>query len=399
MPVTKTTVTVGAYDLSYRTYSGPGQACYPAYQTIATASSSTYDSYYKQYNSPAHRLKPDPLTDTGLALQFTRRCRLSVIAPFFDWSEPAYCLPAVGTLSYWKQQKSSPLFETSGTIGTNWSAATLRQISKEYVNLGSSLAEYRETGRMFSQFASGVRKAWSSYRDLRKGNLSGLGLTPCSVPAAELAYSFGVKPLAEDLFSAAESLRLRMGLPVFVRCVNTTHNHKVRDVRSTPWELSQHSYAIEKEYVSNRVNLSVQLYPLGVDNISIGNPSIWAWELIPFSFVVDWGIPIGQWLEDLDMLTKVQCVKGTQSRKIRKVVYFKIRVKRQSGAWYTNASLGKTSYKSHERWLISSLPVPKLPKWSPSSTYHRVYRAVSLLISVNQPCRKYSGRKRHRLSR
>lgn len=358
--------------------------------------------YYKSYLSPEHRVKPDPLTDTARALQFTRRSKPSYVYNFLDYTQSAYCNGSYGPLNYykagynWVTNESANIFKEP-----DWSAKVLQEVAKEFVNLGSSLAEYRATGQMFSQWGRTVHKAWNAYKDTKRAKLfrNPFGkITPCSVPAAELAYSFGIAPLAGDVFSAVESLKLRLGQPVYRRFGCQARANATVDTRSTPHSLSSHSLKVEREMVTDRMKLKIPLTVWGPMNYNFGNPTNWIWELIPFSFVVDWGIPIGQWLEDIDTLKSIGSISGTRTRKIQKVVTYKYRIKRQSGAWYENATTGKVSYKSHQRFLVTSLPFPKLPRWNPSATYHKVYRAVSLLIAVNQPCRKYSGRPRRRSS-
>lgn len=371
-------------------------ACYT--DQVTGGYTAYWTSLQKVYNDTIRRVKPDPLTDTALPLQSTRRIRPSEVELQVDRSVSAYCNGIYGTRYYWlgghnvayeSQTDAYPLPDT------DWGNKAIRAAAQNFVNLGSSLAEYRETGRMFAKFGQGMAKAWRAYKGTKRLNLN---LTPCSVPAAELAYSFGVRPLAEDLFSAAEVLRIRLGLPLVFRHTAQSRATAAYDTRSTPHELSTHSLSNEKYSVSDRVKMQIGLQTLGDSEIVFGNPVNWAWELIPFSFVVDWGIPIGQWLEDLDTLKNIAFVKGTRTRKVQKVRYYKMRVKRWNGSYFYG-SLGKTSFKSHQRFLVTSLPTPPVPRWSPSETYHKVYRAVTLLIAVNQPCRKYSGRKRSRSSR
>jgi hypothetical protein len=42
----------------------------------------------------------------------------------------------------------------------------------------------------------------------------------------------------------------------------------------------------------------------------ISNPALVAWELVPFSFVADWFVPVGDWLKQLDALLGLT-VEGT----------------------------------------------------------------------------------------
>jgi hypothetical protein len=44
------------------------------------------------------------------------------------------------------------------------------------------------------------------------------------------------------------------------------------------------------------------------------NPLLVGWELVPYSFVIDWFLPIGNMLEALDATVGTQFVSGTQTR-------------------------------------------------------------------------------------
>lgn len=338
-------------------------------------------------NDTISRVKPDPLTNTALAKQYTQDVRLSIIPwTYVQRYQDTACVPLLPKRYYLRYiqakacAESNPIFP-SYTL--DWSLEVLKHIQDKYVNIGSSLAEYRATGDMFSQFAIGVRDGWQRWRNLKKGRLK---LTPCSIPAAELMYSFGIAPLAEDLFSSVEALKLRVDAPIEVDFFKTSTARVVNSVT-----LSGYQDYTRKIIVSNRVEGTVNLRPTATGVLNIGNPTTWAWELIPFSFVVDWGIPIGDWLGAVDMLKNIISVSGT--RTIKEQYQSKYRVRRVDNGVTAIGSWGRLSYNSHERKILSSIPVPPLPRWKPSATWHKVYRAVTLLISVNQPCRKYSRRR------
>lgn len=50
------------------------------------------------------------------------------------------------------------------------------------------------------------------------------------------------------------------------------------------------------------------------------NPLTVAWELIPFSFVVDWFLPIGNWLQTFDATRGTAFISGTQTRFINAAI-------------------------------------------------------------------------------
>lgn len=336
-------------------------------------------------NDPQSRPYPDPLTDTALSLQSRMRTKVSKahhqIGTITDFS----CVPA-RAVPRWRRAEgvaeNTPVFLP---YSLDWESKFLQKIADQYTNIGDSLAEYRTTASEFARYAQGVRNGWLAFRGRKSLKWKP---TPCDIPAAELAYSFGIAPLAEDLFSSAEALRLKLNTPLFVPVHVTTTAHS----RGSP-VIPGYSDVSKRQTVSVRAEAEVKIVPSRFANLAFGNPVSWAWELIPFSFVVDWGIPIGQWLQDLDMIRRIEGVKGTVSTKRRYVSYWRVN-NTQSGITYGLGNIGKCTYKDHSRSILTTIPVPNLPRWKPSLSWHKVYRAMTLLIAVNQPCRKYSGRRR-----
>lgn len=348
-----------------------------------------YTSYMRQYNNTQSRVKPDPLTDTALPKQYTQRIKPSVATYQQIGYNRDYACPGVVYAPIDGMTKG--IAETTPTFPAytlDWQTPVLNEIADLYVNIGSSLAEYRATANQFHAYGVGIANAWRRWKGLKKGRAK---LTPCDIPAAELAYSFGVAPLVEDTFSVVEALRLRLEEPISVPFFKTVTAH----VKSSTSKSGYTNYT-RKLQVSNRVEGRVELEPFS-HSIIFGNPSNWAWELIPFSFVVDWGIPIGNWLENIDIIRRINSTGGTRTIKENYVSFWK-RVNTMSGVPVTGG-WGKLSYKSHERKLLTSIPVPPFPRWKPSLSWHKVYRAMTLLIAVNQPCKNYHHIRRAHASR
>lgn len=254
---------------------------------------------------------------------------------------------------------------------TNWQLGVRLKIKDEVVNLGATLVEYRETANMLLHFAKGVKGAWDIFHGRLPKNRK--RLTPCDIAAAQLGYSYGVAPLASDLFDSALALTSRLDKPIYRRVVS-------RDVISGKVD------AYDKKgswQVSDRAICYVQLDPNRV-SFSLGNPLENAWEGIPFSFVVDWGIGVGDWLSSLDALKDVKSVIGTVTKKQR---YFH-RYDKPLGAedeWITSKPFVR--YRSHERAVVNSVPLPGPPRWDPSRSWRTIQNALSLLTVVNQRCK------------
>lgn len=121
-----------------------------------------------------------------------------------------------------------------------------------------------------------------------------------------LSLQYGWKPLLSDVYGACETLAR----------VNATSEYvstKKSKTRVTPLRL----FTTSKSGVSlvttrcesgerrTTVKCGVTYYrPSGsvadLASLGITNPLLLAWELMPYSFVVDWFLPIGSWLDTLD---------------------------------------------------------------------------------------------------
>lgn len=270
-----------------------------------------------------------------------------------------------------------------GTVGTppvcDWQTKMRLDIEEVAVNLGDTLAEYRETAREFVRYARGIGTAWRTFRgtlprDLRKK------IRPCDVPASILAYNFGVAPLVGTLFDSVEKLQERLQKPIYRRFTSFDKDH----IYKSPYVISgiQHEHRWDR---SMRAICYVQLEPDARD-FNLGNPIEWAWELIPFSFVIDWGIPVGDYLNALDALKDVKAVKGTLTTKDRFWRRTWSSAVVNSGWWYPDG-VPKYTYESHERGVITSIPLPRIPRWDPSKSWKAVLNGLSLLGVLNQRCR------------
>jgi len=372
------TVTSGAPFNLYRSLwlTGPNAGTYVDTNPVA----GTYTSEIEIYNNVQKRVKPNPLTDTALAQQSRTRDRPSFIN-LYECKIRNNVLTGGYRQDRWhKRQRQLTNYVDVVAPEPAWSNSILAYIAGKRINLGSSLAEYRATGSMFAQFAEAMH---TGYQVLKGRAPRHLEVTPCTIAAADLAYAFGVKPLSEDLFSSVEELNLRLGTPInfpFRKTFTTKASATKPNLNTGLVEFKQcYTGNIRVDVQkSDYVKVQVKLRP-DTRTFNFGNPLLWAWELIPYSFVVDWGVGVGAYLEALDQFTSVQSIKGTRTRREQKVIrgneycpnYLNVPIK---------GSLAKLSVKSHERFLQNSIPLPSLPRWEPSATWTKVRRAVALLV-------------------
>lgn len=265
----------------------------------------------------------------------------------------------------------------------DWALDMRLKIRDETVNLGQSLVEYRQTAKMFRGFGRAVKDGWK----LMHGRLPRRRrrkVTPCTVASAHLMNTYGIQPLASDLFDSYEQLSARLDLPIYRRFHSRVQGIEAgQEARYSSWTKCEGYVRRSQDAVCY-----VRFHPNWTKStLAVGNPAELAWELIPFSFVVDWGLNIGDVLASLDALSSVSGVKGTLTTKHR---YHLTRITSDRPSQYgrplVQNQVGFYDLTTHKRDLITDIPLPRVPTWKPSRSWKTIMNGIALLTSVNKRC-------------
>lgn len=183
------------------------------------------------------------------------------------------------------------------------------------INVGIAWAERSRTARLVGDTASNIGKA---FNQLKRGNvrraMRQLGIDSRkdeprgnSVPKKWLELQYGWKPLLSDVFGACEELskspkhdwRVTAKGRIQQTDVYTAKQNLVDGVVFDGWNvtarLQRSAYVRIDALPENEALISLA-------SIGVTNPLLVAWELVPYSFVVDWLVPVGGWLESLDAM-------------------------------------------------------------------------------------------------
>lgn len=301
---------------------------------------------------------------TPLKKQYTSRGSLHIEKKLTTGNE--YCngvlSPTKHTLQYYYVVKRE-IPRDSVWPNTSWETEARLRIAQATVNLGSNIAEFRQTCNSFYDTAVGLKNI---YRALRGRGWS--RRRAMDVPAAWLNTNYALAPLVGDMSDSVLALNNALDRDI-VRKIAITKT--ARDTNRDWFGLK----AAERVYVSqDRAIVYVRLDPRS-SRISAGNPLEWAWEAIPFSFVVDWMVPIGNSLQALDALRNVAYLRGTLTEKRTMSAKYVSPV--NSG--YTVEQTGRWDYKSHQRHTLSTIPLPDFPSWEPSESFRTVTNGLALL--------------------
>lgn len=133
-----------------------------------------------------------------------------------------------------------------------------------------------------------------------------------------LALQYGWLPLLSDIHGAVSDSvtslsRLSPDLSV-KRVLKVPYKHPIGPVTNATYGSLLPTETIDKSFYGVKVRLDYSVDNLVLSNLSnVGflNPWLIAWELVPFSFVVDWLAPVGNWIEALDATQGLTFKGGT----------------------------------------------------------------------------------------
>lgn len=270
----------------------------------------------------------------------------------------------------------------TGQAGTQ----ALLKLGDRKLSLGEAILEARSSFNTAVHLTTKVAKIMRYARRGQWNNIrSNLGLkgnhTYVSKRFADnwLEYSYGIMPLVNDATDAwtlyQEGLsRKPLMLSVernITRSFSATHDDatlicSVAGRRSTRCKL----YArLNNAFVDN------------IQRLGLINPVELGWAMMPFSFMVDWVLPIGSVLEASTARSGLVFVDGSMSGKTTWSSSFTIPLPKPSGRYtYGGAVRGHMSGSAYKRQKLYSFPQPVLWIASPFS----ISRATSLLAIVRQ---------------
>jgi len=283
----------------------------------------------------------------------------------------------------------------------------LSKIKGQSANLSELFAEREKTAKMLGD------TAWNfinCFLALKKGDFPAaarhLGVPPRrraqsrfskdymkrgAVAAANgwLALKYGWQPLMEDIYGSCEALAKRNEGPAYV-----TTSYKAQ--LTEPFKSFNQTHDGGTHYTTTKVKgktetffrQSVTYYKSpspasALSKLGITNPTLLAWELIPYSFVVDWFLPIGSWLGTFDATLDLTFHSGYETIFSRcQATYEKTVTGKYSNYvddWFQYARMNDIYCK---RTPLTSFPSPCIPHFkNPVSLVHMA-NGIALLTSV-----------------
>lgn len=275
-------------------------------------------------------------------------------------------------------------------------------VKDQKVNVPLLAAEFHKTCGTVTDAANRIAGA---IRDVRRGNLSnairrlaggrrrgGGGRRPPanhppnsgSVSRDWLALQYGWKPLLSDVYGSAEELAATMNYRPPAKQVRASASAK--DEKPFFQGTTSNFPAIKgvrRLQTSTRGVINYRLSP-SATAVSLGfsNPLAVAWELVPYSFVADWFIGVGGFLNRLDYALGVDFVSGWITHKTTGSWDISTVSGTYSGGGATQTWSGGNYFASVEalvRIPFSSFPSVSLPNWKDPLSLTHASNAIALL--------------------
>lgn len=284
--------------------------------------------------------------------------------------------------------------------------------SKYYqTNVGLMVAEGRKTLDLIASTATRLAGFYSSLRRFQfrralrfigldtSRNVRGLSRKSRNfnsgskfAASAFLEYSYGWVPLLSDVYSSAQDLakrNLSRSDDVTIRGAfvdSGVISYKVNPQgSSSPNQRYTGNLVISKigaNEVTRRVSYKLSLRMANQSlrtkaNLGLTNPLTLAWELLPFSFVVDWFLPVGEYLESLSAFSGLQFVDGskTQFQRTRRNVQFTGST--GYGSSYFRTEITSDMAYNEEIVSLTRAKLSSIPAWRPEKWLSPLGVAVS----------------------
>jgi len=319
--------------------------------------------------SRTHPGEPAWMYPTATALQYFEEYRDGLYRRGDDFN-PHDCLGVPGTHKYWVfYQRPAKNYQFVTTPIPPWKTSLLLKIKADKVNLGETLAEYRQTANMFKTLGLAMLRG---YRALRRGDISGLSrhTNLDTIASGRLVYQFGIKPLVNTLY---DSIQAMMNAP-------RSPHKKYTDYTVAETEAIMYGYTTTgKQEVNSTcyVEFDADL----ISSFTLGNPAELAWELTPFSFLVDYFFSIGDYLSSLDALVDVKSWVGCYSIQKTETCLWHDPVSNPNALMGTVVGIRPSTWKkkSYQRFVITNLS-PEGPQWKPSLSFGRILNIMALAV-------------------
>lgn len=297
----------------------------------------------------------------------------------------------------------TPLPPFPGKLVTRCEIGARLNLKNESLNIATNLGERAQTAELVASSCKRLHDAVVAARRLDPRGISkALGLTRKQIRKGSpfdmfLEAQYGWKPMLGDIHSAVQKLSDRENgdYPPIVTVIKTgtERDSFTRTLSSDSSGAIGNVYVTKLHEVVHRCKVRLDFTPANdmlrtATQLGLTNPLELGWELLPFSFVADWFLPIGDYFSQLDATLGYDFKGGSISQKTTMrssvggtSVSFPSYPQEKQGYAYSQGRNGYQMAFSRNVYNSCPLPLPNLSLKTKSSGQH-VANGIALLTSA-----------------
>lgn len=267
-------------------------------------------------------------------------------------------------------------------------------VKNQKVNLGNAFGERDQCAAMIGSNLRFIAESIDAVRDLNLTKLKRLGYSRSqrikrykSAFNRFLEVQYGWKPLLSDIHGAVSALASRPSDHWMVTAKGTSKSE---------WsKVSNHSNGTNSAYTVTGAGMEgcfvrIDAIPtndplVALSALGITNPASIAWELTPFSFVLDWALPIGDYLQSLDAMLgygPTHCSVSRLHRLNQSATPYGGQWSSGSNTWSRwtpKCGPSQREYVYLSRLSLGTVPLPTLPRFHNPVSFGHMANGFALL--------------------
>jgi hypothetical protein len=267
----------------------------------------------------------------------------------------------------------------------------LEKLKSGDFNAAQNAAERKQVADMTRNYLDKMREDCND----RRKRFSHRGFKSRDLASLYLELVYGWRPLLSDVHSAVELLSKREEDEEYFVTVKASRRegfYVAREVSEVvdgvTWQVKSsfrgnHHCKVRLDYVKNNAPL------VAFSQLGLTNPLYLAWELTPYSFVADWFLPVGKYLNILDADYGWTFKGGSMSRITRgsQRPYSADVHPMHAGAGITGKlyASGKSYQMFFRRDAYAESPLPAKPHLDSRANAEHVFNGIALFrIALNR---------------
>lgn len=240
---------------------------------------------------------------------------------------------ATGNMIDLWEDKFSNMFPTSPYSDQVWSVShstqayekakqrCITKVKDADLNVPQIVAEAQKTMNLVGDTAKTLAKSFVLFKKGKFGQgMKALGVSKNPAITSKkslsenwLAAQYGWLPLLSDIDGACKQLAKQPRPPYFTFVGTSTENDSARTIYQSNTGCGGID-SLETGYTSTaRMSLTFAVRnhtQKTMSELGINDPLLLAWELLPYSFVIDWFLPVGKYLSSINYTDGLTFIKG-----------------------------------------------------------------------------------------